>query len=278
VSGAGTGDPRRIFAMGGGGFAMEPGNPALDRYVLELGRARRPDPRICLLPTAGGDSEEQVHRFLVAFSDEACEPTHFSLFRRGRRPLSLEHHLLEQDIVYVGGGSMLNLMVLWRAHGVDRLLREAWRRGIVLCGLSAGSMCWFERGITTSTGRPTPAPGLGLLRGSNSVHYDGEPERRPVYLAAVADGSVPGGYGVDDGAGLLFEGTRLAEVVSSRAAARAYRVAPAGAGRVAETALPTRVLEAFPAGETPPEVAELRRLRAGGPRGAPHRRSARLAG
>lgn len=278
MSGAGVGDPRRIFAMGGGGFAMEPGNPALDRYVLELGRARRPEPRICLLPTAGGDSEAQVHRFLVAFSGEACEPSHFSLFRRGRRTLSLERHLLEQDIVYVGGGSMLNLMVLWHAHGVDRLLREAWRRGIVLCGLSAGSMCWFQQGITTSTGRPTPANGLGLLRGSNSVHYDGEPERRPVYLAEVAAGRVLGGYGVDDGAGLLFAGTRLTEVVSSRPGARAYRVARAGSGRATETALATRVLSQSPAGEPPSDVAELRQLRAGGPRSAPHQRSARLAG
>jgi dipeptidase E len=155
--------------MGGGGFAMEPANPTLDRYVLELGRARRPDPRICLLPTAGGDSEEQIFRFYAAFSDEACEPTHLSLFRLGRRPVSLRTHLLDQDVVYVGGGSMLNMLVIWRAHGIDRVMREAWNRGVVLGGQSAGSMCWFERGVTTSSGRPEPATGLGFLRGSNSV-------------------------------------------------------------------------------------------------------------
>jgi peptidase E len=264
--------------MGGGGFAMEPENPALDRFVLELGRARRPEPHICLLPTAGGDSEEQVFRFQAAFSDEECVPTHVSLFRLGRRPLSLARHLLEQDIVYVGGGSMLNLMVLWRAHGVDEVLREAWRRGIVLCGLSAGSMCWFEQGITTSTGQPGPAPGLGLLPGSNSVHYDGERERRPVYLDAVGAGRMPEGWGVDDGAGLLFAGTRLVEAVASRPGARAYRVARGADDRAVETPLPMRLLPAARDSAPPPDVAELRRLRVGGPRGAAARRSARLAG
>ena len=153
--------------------------------MLELGRVRRPEPRVCLLPTAGGDSEEQIFRFYAAFSDEACEPTHLSLFRLGRRPVSLAAHLLAQDVIYVGGGSMLNMLAVWRAHDLDRVMEEAWTRGIVLAGLSAGSMCWFEHGISTSSGLPGLAAGLGLLPGSNSVHYDGEPHRRPRYLEAV---------------------------------------------------------------------------------------------
>jgi peptidase E len=255
-------DPRRILAMGGGGFAMEPGNPALDRYVLELGRARRPDPRVCLLPTAGGDSEEQIFRFYAAFSDEPCEPTHLSLFRLGRRPVSVRAHLLAQDVIYVGGGSMVNMLAIWGAHGLDRVMREAWESGVVLCGQSAGSMCWFENGITTSSGHPEPAAGLGFLPGSNSVHYDSERHRRARYLEAVRAGEIPGGHGVDDGAGLLFAGTQLAEVVSSRPRARACRVERTADGDVAETPLVSRELPAPERSAPPLAVTELRAVRA----------------
>ena len=182
-----------IFAMGGGGFTMEPENPALDEYVRALAPAR--EPRICLLPTAGGDSEDQIRRFYTAFADQLCKPTHVSLFRLGAQRVPLREHLLAQDVVYVGGGSMINLLALWRAHGVDAILREAWQAGIVLAGLSAGSMCWFEHGITTSTGAPARPRGLGFLPGSNSVHHDGEPARRPVFLDAVARGRHPARLG-----------------------------------------------------------------------------------
>jgi dipeptidase E len=269
-------DSRRILAMGGGGFTMEPGNPALDRYVLELGRARRPDPRVCLLPTAGGDSEEQIFRFYAAFSDEACEPTHVSLFRLGRRPISIHSHLLEQDVIYVGGGSMLNLLAIWRAHRIDRTMREAWERGIVLCGISAGSMCWFAHGITTSTGHPEPVSGLGFLSGSNSVHYDGEPHRRLRYLEAVRSGEVPGGFGVDDGAAILFEGTRRAEIVSSRPRAGATSVRRTRGGEIVETRLVARVLEAHMRPGPPPEITELRAVRAARRDAMDRRRSARF--
>jgi peptidase E len=247
--------------MGGGGFTMEPENPALDDYVLTLAPAR--EPRICLLPTAGGDSEHQIARFHATFRDQLCRPTHLSLFRLGSRPVPLREHLLAQDVIYVGGGSMVNLLALWRAHGLDEILREAWQTGIVLAGLSAGSMCWFEWGITKSIGRPAPTRGLGFLPGSNSVHYDGEPERRPVYLSAVAAGEVPPGWGVDDGAGLLFRGTRLAEVVSSRPHARAYRV-HCVAGEAVEEAVEPRVLTARAHADprTPLAVDELRTLNA----------------
>jgi len=247
--------------MGGGGFTMEPGNPALDDYVRTLPPAR--EPRICLLPTAGGDSEEQIRAFHAAFDGQLCEPTHVSLFRLGSRPVPLHEHLLAQDVIYVGGGSMVNLLALWRAHALDVILREAWQVGIVLAGLSAGSMCWFEYGVTNSIGRPALTRGLGLLPGSNSVHYDGEPERRPFYLEAVARGDAPAGWGVDDGAGLLFRGTRLAEVVASRPAARAYR-AHAVDGVAVEQAIEPRLLKARPHadGLAPLAVEEMRALSA----------------
>jgi peptidase E len=241
---------------------MEPDNPALDEYVLLLAPAR--EPRICLLPTASGDSEEQIRRFHATFGDHLCEPTHASLFRRRDDTVPLREHLLAQDVIYVGGGSMINLLALWRAHGLDVILREAWQAGIVLAGLSAGSMCWFECGVTTSLGPPLPTPGLRFLPGSNSVHYDGEPARRPVYLAAVAAGEIAGGWGVDDGVGLLFRGTRLTEVVSSRPLARAYRVRGVG-GEAIEEAVEPRLLARPARPATPPApfaVDELRHLRA----------------
>ena len=199
---------------------MEPENPALDDYVRSLAPAR--EPRICLLPDRrrrrrGPDPALPRARSAT----QLCEPTHISLFRLGTNPVPLREQLLAQDVIYVGGGSMINLMALWRAHGLDEILREAWQAGIVLAGLSAGSMCWFEWGVTRSFGSPSLTRGLGFLPGSNSVHYDGEPERRPCYLDAVASGAVPAGWGVDDGVGLLFRGP---------APDRGRRVAPGRAG------------------------------------------------
>jgi peptidase E len=213
---------RQIFAMGGGGFTMEPGNPLLDDYVLSLALAK--EPRILFLPTASGDTTAQINAFRDRFAERSCVPEHLSLFRLRdcRRPL--REMVLEQDIVYVGGGSMRNLLALWHAHGLDRLLVEAWRRGAVLAGLSAGAMCWFQAGVTCSSGPPEPIAGLGLLEGSLTVHADGEPERLPVWLTRVRDGTIPGGWALDDGVGLLFRGLSLERAVSSRPGAGAQRV------------------------------------------------------
>jgi hypothetical protein len=110
-----------------------------------------PRPRICLLPTAGGDSEHQIRRFYETYRDRLCEPSHIALFRLGREPVPLREHLLTKAAIYVGGGSIVNLLAIWRAQGLDGILREAGSEGVVLAGLSAGSMCWFEWGITTSS-------------------------------------------------------------------------------------------------------------------------------
>ncbi|HWK30073.1 MAG TPA: peptidase E [Solirubrobacter sp.] len=241
--------------MGGGGFTMEPDNPALDDFILTLAEARVP--RICLLPTASGDGEAQIRQFHATFGARACEPRHISLFRLGSRPVPLRETLLAQDAIYVGGGSMLGLLAVWRALGLDAILRECWQAGVVLAGLSAGAMCWFEWGLTSSLGAPAPAPGLGFLPGSLSVHMDGEPARLPVYRAAVASGALPDGYAADDGVALLFRGTALQEVVTSRPGRRALRVAAGG-----ERALTPRPLARPDRAGPPPEIAEYRRVRA----------------
>jgi dipeptidase E len=252
---------RTIFAMGGGGFTMEPGNPALDELILGL--ARRPAPRVCFLPTASGDPHDHITRFHEAFSDLPCEPTDLSLFRLGRRAIDVRALLLAQDIVYVGGGSMRNMLAIWRVHELDAILRECWARGVVLAGLSAGAMCWFQAGITKSRGRAEPVAGLGLLEGSLSVHYDGEPERRPVYLDAVASGAVPEGFGADDGVGLLFRDRRLERVVASRPGARCVRVRRLD-GRAVEQPVPVEALAApEPLHAIDADVRELRATRYG---------------
>lgn len=234
----------QIVALGGGGFSMEAGNPLLDDYVLSLtGRER---PKVCFIPTASGDADHYVVRFYREFAARGAEVSHVSLFRRDRGAGAVEgdiaRHLLEQDLIYVGGGSVISLLGAWRAHGMDAMLAAAWRRGTVLCGLSAGSLCWFEEAVTAFHGPPERVRGLGFLPHSNCVHYDGEPARREEYRAYVAGGMLAG-YGVDDGAALRFAGGELAEVVSSRPHAGAVRVEAIG-GEALETALPVRYLGA----------------------------------
>jgi peptidase E len=212
--------PRQILAMGGGGFSMEAGNALLDDHVLSLTGAAHP--RVCFLPTASGDADHYIVRFYRAFSAGRCEPSHISLFRRDGGASDLAGHLLAQDLIYVGGGSVISLLGTWAAHGIDAMLRAAWESGVVMTGLSAGSLCWFSDGITAFHGEARPVRGLGLLPWSNAVHYDDE-KRRRAFRVAVA-GGMPPGYGTGDGAALHFVGPELARVVGSRPKARAYFV------------------------------------------------------
>ena len=167
--------PRQIVAFGGGGFSMESGNPLLDEYVLGLCKSERP--RICFLPSASGDADHYVVRFYRAFPADRCEASHISLFRREQGPADLREHLLSQDLIYVGGGSVISLLGVWRAHGIDAILREAWEAGVVLCGLSAGSLCWFDQAVSSFHGSTAGSTGLGLLPFSNCVHYQPGSER-----------------------------------------------------------------------------------------------------
>jgi dipeptidase E len=213
--------PRQIVAFGGGGFSMEPGNPLLDDYVVGLGGRRRP--RVCFLPTASGDADHYIVRFYRAFGARGCETSHVSLFRRDDGASDVHEHLLTRDVIYVGGGSVVSLLGVWRAHGVDVALRRAWERGVVVCGVSAGSLCWFEAGVSAFHGAPRAVEGLGLLPWSNCVHFDAEPTREQAYRHLLREGMC-GGYAADDGAALHFVGEDLAAVVSSRPAARAYEL------------------------------------------------------
>lgn len=229
---------RQIVAMGGGGFSMEPRNPRLDRYILALAPSRRP--RVCFVSTASGDSPVYVRRFYAAMRKHECRPSHLDLFRRDARDPTA--HLLAQEIIYVGGGNTANLLAVWRLHGVDRAMHQAWRRGIILCGVSAGMICWFQSSLTDSFGPLRELhDGLGLLPGSACPHYDGEPRRRPTFRRLVRSGVLPDGVAADDGAAIHFVGRAISKCVASRFNARGYRVRLQD-GRVVEEPLPTAFL------------------------------------
>jgi peptidase E len=231
-----------IVAMGGGGFGDNGLETPLDEHILSLARSVRGQsrPRVCYLPTAGGDSERNIARFYSAFARRS-EASHLALFDRSVG--DLEGFLLGHDAIYVGGGNTANMLAIWRVHGLDRILRRAWDDGIVLAGRSAGSICWFEGGTTDSFGGlDALRDGLAFLPGSHSPHYDGEPQRRPTYQRLVASGELPPGYAADDGAALVFRGTELVEVVAERPEARAYRVERGPDGTAIETAIEARFL------------------------------------
>jgi dipeptidase E len=224
--------PGRILAMGGGGFMLDPHSP-LDDLLLELSGLSRP--RVCFLPTPAGDSDRAIAAFFEAFSGRDCEPSCLRLFGTPERPAE---RLAEQDVVVVSGGNTANALALWKLHGIDEALRQAWERGAVLGGVSAGANCWFEACVTDSFGRRLDPlhDGLGILPGSFCPHYDGEERRRPVYQELVA-GGFPAGYAADDGVALHFEGTELVETVASWPGTRAYRVEPGS-----ETSIEPRLL------------------------------------
>ena len=222
---------------------MEPENPLLDDFVLSL--ARRQPARVCFIPTAAADSPAYIAKFYRAFVGRSMPVdltlVDFPLPRRPARTSDLQSFVEQQDVFYVGGGNTAHLLALWRVHGLDRLLREAWEKGAVMCGVSAGMNCWFGASITDSFGGLAVLnDGLGLLEGSACPHYDGAAERRPTFHRAVSEG-LSAGYAADDGAGLHFVGRELASVVTSRPAAKAYRVSVVD-GQVSEAAVPTRFL------------------------------------
>jgi dipeptidase E len=228
-----------IVVMGGGGFSHDGDNRLLDDHLLSHVEPRFP--KVCFVPTASGDAEDYVERFLDSFTDLRAQASVLHLFRR-ELP-DLRAHVLAQDIVYVGGGNTANLLAVWRVHGLDKVFAEAASAGVVLAGLSAGMNCWFESSVTDSFG-PALQPlhdGLGLLAGSACPHYDGEEERRPTYLDLVARGVLPAGHAVEDDCALVFRDGVLAEAVSSRAGARAFRVVRDGDG-ADEQPLPVRFL------------------------------------
>jgi dipeptidase E len=212
---------RQIIALGGGGFSMEPDNPLLDVYVLE--QCKKEKPKICFIPTASGDADNYITRFYQCFNQYHCEPSHLSLFNPPTR--DLERFILDKDIIYVGGGNTKNLLALWKEWGLDKILKKAWEQGVLLAGISAGSICWFEEGVTDSFGDGLEKiTCLGFLKGSNCPHYDGEKDRRPSYHRLVQSEIIQGGIATDDGVAVHYKEQEVYKIVSSRPHAKAYKV------------------------------------------------------
>ena len=213
-------------------------NLLLVKYFLEqTGRKR---PKVLFVGAAGGDSEAGRLRFYAGFSQFPCRPSHLTFF--ARTPRDLESLALEQHAIFVGGGNTRSMLAVWRDWGFDTCLRKAWERGTILGGGSAGSICWFDYGVTDSLAGPlTAMPCLGFLSGSNCPHYDSEPERRPSFRKMVAGGILPDGVAADDGVALHYVEQHLAHVVSSRPRAKGYRLARSGKSAV-ERRLSTRYL------------------------------------
>lgn len=212
---------RQIIAMGGGGFSMEPDNPLLDDYVLA--QCPKSSPAICFIGTASGDAQGYIDRFYDAFRIKDCTPSHLSLFK-GHTD-KLQDFVMEQDIFYVGGGNTRNLLVLWKEWGLDIMLRKAYERGTVLAGISAGSICWFEQGLTDSVPlQLNKLDCLGFLKGSNTPHFDGEAERQESYRSKITSGEMLPGIACDDSVALHYIDEQLHKVISSVERKAAYRI------------------------------------------------------
>lgn len=211
---------RQIVALGGGGFRLD-ASPRFDDFILSLTTGGTP--KVCFLGAASGDSESYVRQFYAAYGGRQCTPSHFPVFSAPPRPA--REHLLDQDVVYIGGGSSANLLALWRVHGLDSILREAWEEGTILAGASAGALCLFDDGVTASLGADFGplGDGLGLIPGSFCPHYVDDADRTAAFRRLVA-GGFPAGIGAGDEVALRFVGTELRDVVSTQTDAPAARV------------------------------------------------------
>lgn len=217
-----VGPTRRIFVTGGGAF---PGGPdrRLLRYILSL--VNKPEPVIYFLPTASGDNLERVAQWYEIMNVFPCRPKHLRLFGLTRDLRNFENQLLSADAIFIPGGNTLNMLAVWKAQGVDAILRTAWERGILLSGESAGMVCWFEQCLTDSRPeRLTVMECLGWLKGSACPHYHTEPQRRPNLHKLIAEGVVQDGLACDDGTGILFEGEKISKIVTLSEKAAAYRL------------------------------------------------------
>jgi dipeptidase E len=229
---------RQIIAIGGAALTPELDNLLLIDYFLK--QTGKHKPKVCFIGTAHGDAEAGRLRFYAGMSQFNCTPTHLPLF--ARTPRDLASFVLEQDAIFVGGGNTRSMLAVWRDWGLDAHLRTAWQRGVVLGGWSAGSICWFEQGITDSIAGPlTSLDCLGFLPGSNCPHYNSEAQRRPTYQRLVGSGKIAEGYAADDGVALHFIDGRLLRAVSNRPRARGWRLSRKGK-RAVERALPALYL------------------------------------
>ncbi len=235
-------EKRHIVAMGGG---ISPGAPALFKYVVGLSNRRKRNPRVLFIPTATGDDQGSLLWFYKIMTAVPGTPNNLGFFHR--TPPDLRSLILSQDVIIVGGGNTKSMLAVWREYGVDKLLKEAWERGIILSGASAGGICWFDSCVTDSFAESyVSLPALGMLKGSCCPHYDGgvlpgEKGRKATYHALLTGGELESGYAIEEVTGMHFVGHELKEVVTGKEGTAAYRVEITD-GVVHETKLEARFL------------------------------------
>lgn len=211
---------RQIIAIGGASFRAEPENLAADRYILDQTRKQRP--KVCFIPTASAEPADVIATFYDAYTRLGATP---SVLRFFQRTPDVRAMLLSQDVIYVGGGNTKSMLAVWREWGLPDVLREAWCKGIVLAGVSAGAICWFDSGVTDSwAGHLAPLDGLGFLPAACCPHYDSEVDRRPAVHDLVVRAVLPPVLALDDGAAAHFIGRTLHRIVTWKPTAQGHTV------------------------------------------------------
>jgi len=211
---------RQVIAIGGGGFGRTQDSTLIEQFILD--QTFKKNPKICFIPTATGDLDPYIVNYYSVFSRLNCEPTHISFFKR---TIDLEEHILKQDAIFVGGGNTKSMLAVWRDWGLDLILQKAYDKGVVMSGVSAGAICWFERGLTDSWASDLKMMEcMNFIPGNCAPHYDEEPERRPATKKFLQDESISHMYGIEGGAALHFVDEQPNSTIRFKKNKNAYKV------------------------------------------------------
>ena len=211
---------RNIIAIGGGGFGANPGQGIIEEYILK--QTKKKNPKICFIPTATGDNEAYKVNFYSTFTNLNCCPSHLDFFKRTP---DLNDLILNQDAIFVGGGNTKSMLAVWKEWGLDKILKKAYRDGIVMSGVSAGAICWFQNGITDSWASNLKImPCLNFIKGTCCPHYDEEPERRPTVKKLLLSNKIKDVFAVDGGAALHIKDEKIFKSVVFRNEKSSYFV------------------------------------------------------
>ena len=224
---------KQIIAIGGGGFGRNPGIGIIEKYILE--QSRKETPNICFIPTATGDDESYKVSFYTTFTKLNCNPTHLDFFKRTP---DLEKMILKQDVIFVGGGNTKSMLAVWREWGLDVILKKAYESGTIMSGVSAGAICWFEKGITDSWANSLNVLDcLGFTKGNCCPHYDEEHERKPSLSNFISNGEINDCYAIDGGCALHLKNDQVFSAISFKDGKNSYLVKNEN-GNITETSLP----------------------------------------
>ena len=203
---------KQIIAIGGGGFGRNPGNGTIEKYILDQSDKNRPN--ICFIPTATGDDESYKVSYYATLTKLNCTPTHIDFFKR---TTDLEKLIKDQDIIFVGGGNTKSMLAVWREWGLDKILKKAYQNGTIMCGVSAGAICWFEKGVTDSWADKLNIMNcLGFIKGSCCPHYDEEPERKPSLSKFIENKDIQNCYAIEGACALHIKNEEVYSAISFR--------------------------------------------------------------